>query len=75
MHEVADDLDAAVERVIAELLSAGPEAARAAKRIARGGLTAAETVQAIADLRTSDEGQEGLSAFLERRAPGWQPAG
>ncbi len=34
VHELADDLDAAVARVLAELLSAAPAAARAAKRIA-----------------------------------------
>jgi methylglutaconyl-CoA hydratase len=35
VHEVADDLDAAVERVVGELLSAGPQAARWAKRLVR----------------------------------------
>ncbi|HAB87141.1 MAG TPA: gamma-carboxygeranoyl-CoA hydratase, partial [Pseudomonas sp.] len=30
------------------------------------------TEQAIARLRTSPEGQEGLSAFLEKRTPAWQ---
>src|ERR1700759_464207 len=39
VHEVTDDLDGAVERVVGELLSAGPEAARAAKELARGPLT------------------------------------
>src|ERR671914_38048 len=33
VHEVTTDLDAAVERILAELLSAGPEAVRAAKRL------------------------------------------
>ena len=35
VHEVADDVDAAVDAVVAELLSAGPEAARTAKELAR----------------------------------------
>src|SRR5438874_5086713 len=35
VHELADDLDAAVERIVGELLSAGPEAARVAKALAR----------------------------------------
>ena len=35
VHEVADDLDAAVDRVVGELLSAGPQAARWAKRLVR----------------------------------------
>ena len=65
--ELADDLDAAVERTVASLLAAGPEAARIAKRIARAPLAAEETTRLIAELRTSDEAQEGLRAFLERR--------
>ncbi len=72
VHEVADDLDAAVEAVIAELLSAGPEAARGAKRLAQAPLSAQETVEQIAAHRTSPEGQEGLRAFLEKRAPNWR---
>jgi methylglutaconyl-CoA hydratase len=72
VHEVAEDLDAAVDRVVAELLSAGPEAARAAKELARAPLAAEETARRIAAHRTSDEGQEGLRAFLEKRPPGWR---
>ncbi|MDP4944122.1 MAG: gamma-carboxygeranoyl-CoA hydratase, partial [Alishewanella sp.] len=34
----------------------------------------AHTQQAIADIRVSDEGQEGLSAFLDKRTPAWQNA-
>jgi methylglutaconyl-CoA hydratase len=68
IHEVADDLGRAVERVVAELLSAGPTAARAAKELARAPLAAEETARRIAAHRTSAEGQEGLRAFLERRA-------
>jgi enoyl-CoA hydratase/carnithine racemase len=74
VHEVADDLDAAVERAIGELFSAGPAAARAAKQLARAPLSADETARLIAEHRTSDEGQEGLRAFLEKRAPGWRDA-
>jgi methylglutaconyl-CoA hydratase len=72
VHEVADDLDAAVDRVVAELLSAGPDAARAAKELARGPLSAGETAERIAAHRTSAEGQEGLRAFLEKRRPDWR---
>jgi methylglutaconyl-CoA hydratase len=72
VHEVADDLDAAVDAVLAELLSAGPDAARAAKQLARGALDAEETARRIAEHRTSAEGQEGLRAFLEKRAPTWR---
>jgi enoyl-CoA hydratase/carnithine racemase len=72
VSEVADDLDAAVERVLGELLSAGPHAARWAKRLVRERPDGPETARWIAERRTSDEGQEGLRAFLEKRAPGWR---
>jgi methylglutaconyl-CoA hydratase len=73
VHEVADDLDAAVEAVLGELLSAGPRAARHAKRLVLDRPDAAETARRIAERRTSHEGQEGLRAFLERRPPSWRP--
>jgi methylglutaconyl-CoA hydratase len=70
--EVADDLDAAAERVVGELLSAGPRAARWAKRLIRERPAGPETARWIAERRTSDEGQEGLRAFLEKRPPRWR---
>src|ERR687898_1614508 len=70
VHEVAADLDGAVERVLAELRTAGPRAARAAKRLVLDApLEGQETARRIAERRTSDEGQEGLKAFVERRSP------
>jgi methylglutaconyl-CoA hydratase len=74
-HEVVppDQLDAAVERRIAELLTAGPEAVAAAKLLVRRVLdhsyadSRAITTEAIAKQRVAPEGQEGLHAFLERR--------
>ena len=76
VHEVLADelaLDERVAAVVGELLSAGPVAARAAKAIIRDqrGLSAGEkrslTVEAIARLRVSPEGQEGLTAYLDKR--------
>lgn len=72
VHELADDLDAAVAHVVEEVLSAGPQAARSAKELARDPHSAQETAERIAAARTSAEGQEGLRAFLEKRAPGWR---
>jgi methylglutaconyl-CoA hydratase len=71
VHEVDADLDAAAERVLAELWSAGPRAARHAKKLVLERPDGPETARRIAERRTSDEGQEGLKAFLERRSPGW----
>src|SRR5256884_850289 len=64
VEEVAADLDAAVERVVAELSTAGPEAVRDAKRLVRERPEGEETAQIAARLRAGDEGQEGLRAFL-----------
>ena len=71
VHEVPADLDAAVERVIGELLSSGPQAVREAKRLLRERPDGEATAHVAARLRTSPEGQDGLRAFLERRKPSW----
>ena len=70
VDEVADDPDAAVERVVAELLTAGPAAAREAKRLVLEPPALDELPHLAARLRTGAEGQEGLRAFLEKRAAG-----
>jgi methylglutaconyl-CoA hydratase len=72
ISEVAEELDGAVDRVVGELLSAGPQAARWAKRLVRERPEGPETARWIAERRTSAEGQEGLAAFLDRRAPRWR---
>jgi len=71
VHEVAADLDGVVERVLGELLSAGPKAARAAKKLVLERPDGPDTARRIAEQRTSEEGQEGLRAFLEKRKPSW----
>jgi methylglutaconyl-CoA hydratase len=72
VHEVAADVDAAVDRVVGDLLSAGPLAVRAAKRLVLDApLDGPETARRIAERRTSTEGQEGLRAFGEGRRPSW----
>jgi methylglutaconyl-CoA hydratase len=74
------DLDAAVDRALHFLAKGGPQAQREAKLLALR--AAGHTMQAqqdtdrdnaalIARLRVSEEGQEGLSAFLDKRAPHW----
>jgi methylglutaconyl-CoA hydratase len=74
VHEVTSDRDAALARVLTELRTAGPRAARHAKRLVLDRPDGPETARLIAERRTSDEGQEGLRAFLERRPPAWAPA-
>ena len=80
VHEVlADDraLDAAVERTLAAVLRGGPEAVRAAKALIAGvrdgdpAPQSARAAEALAERRASQEGREGIAAFLDRREPGW----
>jgi methylglutaconyl-CoA hydratase len=81
VHEVVADaasLDAAVGRLVEALVGNGPNAVAAAKRLIREGLALSRdesiehTARAIAGLRASTEGQEGLGAFLEKRRPSWK---
>ncbi|CAD5378943.1 Methylglutaconyl-CoA hydratase [Pseudomonas sp. OF001] len=75
----AAELDAALERWIADLQLNSPQAMKATKDLL-GEVGSAElspalrrhTESAIARLRVSAEGQEGLRAFLEKRSPAWQ---
>ena len=81
VHQVvaADALDTAVQAQLALLGKAGPVAAASAKVLVRDVLAlgadrdaqGAANAGLIAALRASDEGREGLSAFLEKRAPRW----
>jgi methylglutaconyl-CoA hydratase len=71
VSEVTDDLDGAVARTVAELLSSGPEATREAKRLVRQRPGGDEAAHTAARMRASEEGQDGLRAFLERRKPAW----
>ena len=75
----ASELDAALEQWITTLQLNSPQAMKATKDLLRevgsGALTPAlrrYTENAIARLRVSAEGQEGLRAFLEKRTPAWQ---
>jgi methylglutaconyl-CoA hydratase len=81
VHEVvakASDLDAVAERLADEIKLAGPVASADAKRLVWDVWGRAidhdlmeETARRIARVRVSEEGQEGVRAFLERRKPGW----
>jgi methylglutaconyl-CoA hydratase len=80
VHEVVpeEELDATVERMVAQLLQGGPAAQAAIKELLRQ-IEATEPMEAlgimtqlIAELRVGEEGQEGLGAFLEKREPFWR---
>jgi methylglutaconyl-CoA hydratase len=73
VHEVVDDLAGGLDRALSEIRTAGPRAARHAKRLVLDRPDGPETARWIAERRTSDEGQEGLRGFLERRRPSWAP--
>ena len=73
-----EQLDDAVQRQIDLLLKAGPVASASAKALVRavvahadGARHDADNAALIARLRVSPEGQEGLSAFLDKRKPQW----
>jgi methylglutaconyl-CoA hydratase len=81
VHEVVTDsseLDAACNSVVKALRRNGPRAMTAAKElvfaVSQKPIDATlinDTARRIADIRVSEEGQEGLSAFLQKRAPNW----
>jgi methylglutaconyl-CoA hydratase len=80
VHNVAprEDLDPAVEEKVWALLQGGPVAQATIKALLRR-LETTEPMEApgltsrvISELRTGEEGQEGLVAFLEKREPGWR---
>lgn len=81
VHEVvpADVLDEAVDDAVERCLQAGPQAAAVAKRLPDLALApldevTAETPRITAELRVSEEAQQGMAAFFERRPPPWAPA-
>jgi methylglutaconyl-CoA hydratase len=77
----ADELEAHLESVIALLRTSGPNAIAQCKKLIfdiSNKLTLDEAVDytagMIADIRASDEGQEGMAAFLNKRKPNWVKA-
>ena len=84
IHEVVAapaELEAAVERMLGNMLQCGPNAMAVAKKLVLD-LSWPErrsqqvdcleyVAKTLADVRVSTEGQEGVKAFLEKRKPGW----
>ncbi len=78
VSEISDDIEAAAQPVIDALLAGGPAAISDTKSLiaeVNGRPITPElsamTAQRIATRRASDEGREGMAAFLDKRAPGW----
>lgn len=81
LHELAADDDAMDDKIndfVTALMTCGPHAMKAAKRLIAAvanrpidDAVIADTAQRIAQLRASDEGKEGIRAFLEKRKASW----
>jgi methylglutaconyl-CoA hydratase len=71
VSEVSEDAGERAESILRDIVAGGPIAVREAKRLVRERPAGEETAHIAAARRTSDEGQDGLRAFLERRSPGW----
>ena len=72
VSEVSEDAGERAESIVRDILAGGPIAVREAKRLVRERPGGYETRRASPPTRrTSEEGQDGLRAFLERTSPGW----
>ena len=73
-----DELDSTIDDIVSNILKNGPQAVAKAKDLVQWVSTQeiddvllTQTSKLIAQVRTSDEGQEGLTAFLEKRSASW----
>jgi len=80
LHEVVPEaqLDSRLEGLLEDLLKGSPQALTAAKslifsvsRQPTSEAVIADTAERITSIRASEEGREGVSAFLEKRPPAW----
>lgn len=71
------ELVSETEKLVATMLQASPHALRVAKEFIRNtqsktrGESHMDAARTLADLRASDEGKEGIQAFLDKRKPHW----
>jgi len=82
VHDIvtAAELDARVNELLGALLAAGPRAQMECKALIRGvahrpidAAVIAGTAQHIAAVRASQEGRDGVGAFLDKRSAPWAP--
>ena len=80
VHDVvgAESLDAHVDAIVKALVTSSPNAVREAKALVRevtgkpvDSALVIDTAERIANIRSSDEGREGVASFLEKRKPSW----
>ncbi|GAB7145103.1 enoyl-CoA hydratase family protein [Mycobacterium riyadhense] len=77
----ADDVDAAVAAVVADVGRGSPQGLAASKALTTAAILegfdrdAERLTEESARLFVSDEAREGMLAFLQKRAPSWAPAG
>ncbi|MDZ7919387.1 enoyl-CoA hydratase/isomerase family protein [Rhodoferax sp.] len=80
VHEVvpAEQLDTKVAELVKALVNASPNAVRSCKELVQtvaereiDGTLIAQSVEGIADIRSSTEGKEGVQSFLQKRKPNW----
>ncbi len=78
VHEIAEDLNLCAKILIDQIKTCGPKAQRQAKTLVHENIKQTHrdalieyTAKAIADIRVSSEGQEGLTAFLNKRKANW----
>jgi methylglutaconyl-CoA hydratase len=78
VNDVVDDFEEPLNNLLDALLANSPQAVTACKELIRNVGSRPinkdvreHTIKAIAEIRVSDEGQEGLSAFLEKRPAAW----
>lgn len=81
VHLIADSneaMEARCDELLRQMRGNGPIAMQAAKSLIMAvshkpldGAMIEDTARRIADIRVSDEGQEGLGAFLHKRQPSW----
>jgi methylglutaconyl-CoA hydratase len=73
-----EHLDDVVDGLIKQIMTGGPQAVKECKRLARTGMHMGREefrkycINAIAKIRASPEGKEGVGAFLEKREPEWR---
>jgi len=71
VSEVSEDAGERAESIVRDILAGGPIAVREAKKLVGERPGGSDAAHIAAARRTSEEGQDGLRAFLERRAPAW----